>query len=191
MRGSTHAWEQRELDSVANGKTGGGTPSTANSSLWNGTLPWLQSSDLVEDQVLEVQLNKHISKKALSMTAARLIPEKSIAVVTRVGVGKLAYMPFSYSTSQDFLSLSDLREDGLFLSYSIYVLLKRAQSLLQGTSIKGITKEELLSKKIVIPSLPEQRAIGSFFSRLDALIALHQREPISTKKGAHDGSKSR
>ena len=29
----------------------------------------------------------------------------------------------------------------------------------------------------VVPSLPEQRAIGALFSRLDHLITLHQREP--------------
>lgn len=42
----------------------------------------------------------------------------------------------------------------------------------QGTSIKGVTKEELLAKKIEIPTKKdEQKAIGRFFKNLDDLIA--------------------
>ena len=37
---------------------------------------------------------------------------------------------------------------------------------------------ELLSKKVLIPSLTEQQAIGSYFSNLDDLITTHQ-EKIS------------
>ena len=46
----------------------------------------------------------------------------------------------------------------------------------QGTSIKGITKEELLSKEIKISHVDmEQKSIGYFFQNLDDLITLHQR----------------
>ena len=47
-----------------------------------------------------------------------------------------------------------------------------------GSSKLDITKVELLSKKVLIPSLPEQQAIGAYFSNLDNLIASHQ-EKIS------------
>lgn len=51
----------------------------------------------------------------------------------------------------------------------------------QGTSIKGITKKDLLSKIIFVPNdIEEQQKIGSFFKHLDELITLHQRgEKIS------------
>ena len=46
----------------------------------------------------------------------------------------------------------------------------------QGTSIKGITKEELLSKEIKISHIGmEQKSIGYFFQNLDDIITLHQR----------------
>lgn len=44
----------------------------------------------------------------------------------------------------------------------------------QGTSIKGITKEELLSKEVMITQIEEQKKIGTYFSELDHLITLHQ-----------------
>lgn len=46
----------------------------------------------------------------------------------------------------------------------------------QGTSIKGITKDELLAKEIKVPSYEEQKQIGEYFRNIDRLIALHQRE---------------
>jgi type I restriction enzyme S subunit len=117
----------------------------------------------------------------LQKSAAQLIPGNSIAIVTRVGVGKLAFMPVSYTTSQDFLSLSELNIDEIFGCYSIYKMLQKEKGTTQGTSIKGITKDEVLNKKISVPNMDEQKKIGKYFSSLDYLITLHQRKCEETK----------
>ena len=83
-------------------------------------------------------------------------------------------MRHEYATSQDFLSLSNLKSNIEFTAYLLYRLLQKEVTQLQGTSIKGITKVELLSKKVLIPSLPEQQAIGTYFTNLDNLISAHQ-----------------
>jgi type I restriction enzyme S subunit len=85
-------------------------------------------------------------------------------------------MPYSYASSQDFLSLSKLKINGLFTVYILHKNIHNEIHKAQGTSIKGITKDELLMKKISIPSTPEQRRIGHLFSSLDHLLTLHQRE---------------
>ncbi|MDR0482232.1 MAG: restriction endonuclease subunit S [Cellulomonadaceae bacterium] len=170
------AWEQRKVESIAEQFSGGGTPSTSNAELWSGDIPWIQSSDLTENELLGVVPRKHISSKAIATSATKLIPQNSIAVITRVGVGKLAFMPFSYASSQDFLSLSKLKLDGKFAAYSLYKKLQGELHQVQGTSIKGITKDELLAKSILTPCEEEQAEIGEFFYRLDRLITLHQRK---------------
>ena len=104
-------WEQRKVGELASDTFGGGTPSTSNADFWNGSIPWIQSSDLTEHQVFGVVPKKYISKTAVKNSATKIIPENSLAVITRVGVGKLAVMPYSYATSQDFLSLSKLNAD--------------------------------------------------------------------------------
>ncbi|HFI0187120.1 TPA: restriction endonuclease subunit S [Streptococcus suis] len=48
--------------------------------------------------------------------------------------------------------------------------------LMQGTKVSSISKANLKSTIVVFPTLPEQEAIGSFFSDLDQLITLHQRQ---------------
>ena len=160
---------------------GGGTPTTSNALFWEGNIPWIQSSDL-EEGIFSVGPRKYITKDGLGNSSAQLIPKNSIAIVTRVGVGKLAFMPFTYTTSQDFLSISYLKTNELFTTYSLYIKLQNEIKVLQGTSIKGITKNELLIKEIPIPSLPEQEAIGTFFSTLDRQITLHQRKLDTLKE---------
>lgn len=172
------AWEQRKLGEVAESGIGGGTPKTSVEEYWGGTLPWIQSSDLIEDKLFNVNVKKHITKLGIKNSAAKLVPENSIAVVTRVGVGKLAFMPFEYATSQDFLSLSGIKGNPQFVTYTLQLAVKRLAHQLQGTSIKGVTKSELMKESIKVPlKKAEQDKISSFLFKMDSLIALHQRKP--------------
>lgn len=173
--GFTDVWKQRKVADIASGTCGGGTPATSNEAYWVGDIPWIQSSDLTEGKVFGVESRKHISKAGLNGSATQLISENSIAIVTRVGVGKLAFMPYLYTTSQDFLSLCGLHTEPIFTVYGLYQMLQGELSALQGTSIKGVTKEDLLSKVISVPnSMDEQTQIGVYFKGFDNLITLHQ-----------------
>lgn len=174
--GFTDDWEQRKLSEIALQTYGGGTPKTANEEFWKGNIPWIQSSDLIEERLFNVKPRKYISQEAISKSATKLVPQNSVAMVTRVGVGKLAFMPFSYATSQDFLSLSELKIEPEFVVYALYKMMRLVSNEVQGTSIKGITKDELLAKEILIPDCEEQKKIGAYLHNLDHLITLHQRE---------------
>ena len=172
------SWEQRKVSDLAEKTYGGGTPTTSNEAYWNGDIPWIQSSDVVDGKLLGVEPRKWITQDGLNNSAAQLIPGNSIAIITRVGVGKLAFMPYSYATSQDFLSLSKLNAEPLFTVYACYKKLQSELNAVQGTSIKGITKDELLAKNIMVPRYAEQQQIGAFFKQLDNLITLHQRKYV-------------
>ena len=180
--GFTDDWEQRKLSDLAEKTYGGGTPTTSNEAYWNGDIPWIQSSDVVDGKLLGVEPRKWITQGGLNNSAAQLIPENSIAIITRVGVGKLAFMPYSYATSQDFLSLSKLNVEPFFAVYACYKKLQSELNEVQGTSIKGITKDELLAKSIMVPRYAEQQQIGAFFKQLDHLITLHQRKLEEMKR---------
>ena len=175
--GFTGDWEQRKVSTIASDTRGGGTPATSNETYWSGNIPWIQSSDLSEGKLFGVEPRKYISRDGLNNSATQLVPENSIAVVTRVGVGKLAFMPFSYTTSQDFLSLCKLQTEPHFAVYALYQMLQGELQAVQGTSIKGMTKDDLLSKSIFAPKDEvEQQQLGSYFRNLDTLITLHQRK---------------
>ena len=173
-----NTWEQCKLDDIAKIKTGGGTPKTANPEYWSGNIPWIQSSDLVEGDIEHVNINKFINNNALKNSAAKLISRDSIALVTRVSVGKVAVINQDFTTSQDFLSLSDFDgSDIKFLAYQLYRLMQENAKVLQGTSIKGITKTELIEQSISIPSSSEeQNLISNVLSKIGSIITLHQRK---------------
>ena len=184
FEGFTDDWEQRKLGEIATETYGGGTPKTSNEEFWKGDIPWIQSSDLIDECLFDVRPRRCISQEAVSKSATKLVPQNSIAIVTRVGVGKLAFMPFSYATSQDFLSLSGLKTDPEFTVYALYKMMQSVSNEVQGTSIKGVTKDELLAKKIIFPSCNEQKKIGAYLHNLDHLITLHHRKcvKINVKK---------
>ena len=170
-------WGSIELGNIAENYTGGGTPSTKVKEYWEGNIPWIQSSDLKIDDVKNVEFHKYINSVAIENSSAKLIPENSIAIVTRVGVGKLALIRDEFSTSQDFLSLSNLLIDTNYALYALYKLIRKESTKLQGTSIKGLTKNDLLRKQIKKPlDINEQEQIGYFFSKLDRQIELEEQK---------------
>ena len=170
-------WVNKPIGEICDTTFGGGTPSTSENKFWQGDIPWIQSSDLKEGSVISVSAKKYITKAAVNKSATKLVSDNSIAIVTRVGVGKLSLMKGEYATSQDFLSLSDLKVDAQYSAYVIWKLLQVEKEQVQGTSIKGITKEELLSKTINYPEVKlEQTVIGNTFQKLDSLINQHQQK---------------
>ena len=65
-----------------------------------------------------------------------------------------------------------------FLGYCLNAPAYRKQlvPLMQGVKVISISRAALTGTILTAPSLPEQRAIGTFFSSVDELITLHQRE---------------
>lgn len=183
FEGFVDDWEELRLGELSGNTFGGGTPKTSIPEYWEGTIPWIQSSDLITDELFNIVPNKYITDVAVKDSATKLVPANSIAIVTRVGVGKIAFMPFQYTTSQDFLSLSNLNIDNIFSMFSIYRILQKELNNIQGTSIKGITKPDLLAKIISVPiKIEEQKKIGIFFKQLDTVITLHQQKLELLKK---------
>ena len=170
--GFSGEWQQKMVGDLVGKTFGGGTPSTSNSEYWIGRLPWIQSSNLADGQIFRVDVEKHISDIALQHSSAQLIPAGSIAVVTHVGVGKLALVPFEYSTSQDFISLGDLKCDSRFLSLALQERLRKDLRVVQGSTIKGITKQDLLHKKLTLPKQRDEQArIATFLMLFGKTIA--------------------
>ena len=176
FKGFTDPWEQRKLGEVVSKTYGGGTPATSNESYWIGSIPWIQSSNVKEDFLFDAEIPKCISEEGLANSAAQLVPAESIAVITHVGVGKLIYLPFPYATSQDFLSLNGFNCDPVYLCYALHERLAADLNIVQGSAIKGITKEDLLGKVLAFGCMEEQQKIGRYLQRLDSLITLHQRK---------------
>ena len=127
--------------------------------------------------IWNIIIKKHITLDAVENSAAKIISANSIAVVTRVAVGKLVYMPLEYATSQDFISFQNLSGDHSFFMYLVSKVMHKVKGSLQGTSIKGISKGELLKKKVIYTlNIKEQKKIGTLLKSLDTILTLYERK---------------
>ncbi|MGE9834845.1 restriction endonuclease subunit S [Streptococcus orisratti] len=73
----------------------------------------------------------------------------------------------------------DGKIDNIFLK-QFYSIVK--WSGVEGSTIKRLYNENILNTEIALPTLPEQEAIGTFFSTLDQHITLHQRKLDTLKE---------
>lgn len=146
---------------------GGGTPSTTNVEYWDGDIPWISSSDVKEKDIINIDITRYLSVKAVAESATKLIPKNSVLFVSRVGVGKLFVSKEDLCTSQDFANLIPKKDNSYFVAYYFLSRNKLLHQYAQGTSIKGFTTGDLKSIPVSIPSLPEQQKIASFLTDVD------------------------
>ncbi len=162
-------WEEEILSDLGT-FSGGGTPTSSNEKFWNGNIPWISSSDLEEDNILKINVNRFITQDAIEKSSTKLCKAPSVLIVSRVGVGKVALSLNDICTSQDFTNISELKCNQLYLAFQLSKVMKNAANEVQGTSIKGISSSEIKSKKIYLPSISEQEKISSFFEKIDKRI---------------------
>ena len=75
FKGFSDAWEQRKVSELAEKTYGGGTPSTLNEAYWDGDIPWIQSSDVVDGRLFGVVPRKRITQYGLNNSATQLVPK--------------------------------------------------------------------------------------------------------------------
>ena len=174
LKGFEGEWKEVRMQDLAS-FAGGGTPSTKRSDFWEGTIPWISSSDLVEDCLTNNE-SRYITEEAIANSTTQLLPSKSILIVTRVGVGKVAIAKHPICVSQDFTCLTKYDADTLFLAYSLLLTMKKKKSQSQGTSIKGISTDEISKIKLLLPSIEEQKAIASVLVNADKEIEIQKQK---------------
>lgn len=169
-------WKKDKIESFGE-INGGGTPNTNIKAFWTGQFPWISSSDINEDDISNISVSRFITKKAIANSSTILCPSNTIHLVSRVGLGKVAYTQERVCTSQDFCNLTINKEnDIIFLSYLLLTKMKSVAKEGQGTTIKGISIEQIKNFVLIVPPLPEQRAIAHVLSSMDAEIAALERK---------------
>ena len=164
-------WEVQALGKLGS-FLGGGTPSTENRAYWSGDIPWVSSSDIKESDFFGIKLHRYITEEAIKNSATKKVPENSLLIVSRVGVGKFALCRHKVCTSQDFTSFTPENCSIVFIAYQLYKNKNRLINLGQGTTIKGFTTGDLASFKLHIPEKSEQQKIADFLTSVDTKISL-------------------
>ena len=94
------SWEWVKLENIIHDSIGGGTPSKNNISFWNGNIPWASVKDLNVDVFLEKTIDS-ITEEGLRRSSSNLVPENTIIVCTRMGLGKIVINKIPVAINQD------------------------------------------------------------------------------------------
>jgi type I restriction enzyme S subunit len=169
-------WQIIRLGDVSEDFVGGGTPSTSNPEYWNGDIAWMTSAHINGRLVTTGQ--KYITKKGLGNSATNLVPKNNLLVATRVGIGKAAINKIDIAISQDLTGVIIIKNKAVpeFLYWILVNSGSRLKSLAQGSTIKGILREELGRLQIPLPPVAEQHRIDEILSTIDSKLELERKE---------------
>lgn len=179
-------WSVMTLKDIAD-FSGGGTPSKSRPEYWNGDIPWISSSDISLDSIHELNITRYITRRAVKESATQLCPQNAILIVTRVGVGKIAIAPTKLCTSQDFTNVVLRKNNVEYIARALQPVLRDMINETQGTSIKGITTDEVKNTLVALPPIEEQERIATALSEVDKLIFTLEKQ-ISKKKAIKQGA---
>lgn len=165
-------WEVRRLGDLCQ-IISGGTPSTAVSSFWDGTIPWCTPTDITSnnDKYL-ADTSRTISEEGLRHSSTVLLPSGTLLLCSRATVGEIKIAAVPVCTNQGFKSLVCSRDvNNEFLFYKLLRLKDRLLEKGTGSTFLEVSKRDVASLEIQLPGLEEQRAIAAALSDVDALIS--------------------
>jgi type I restriction enzyme, S subunit len=153
---------------------GGGTPSKSNSAFWGGSIPWASIKDIKGDYLNRTQ--DFITEKGLQGSSANLAFPNEIILCTRINPGKPIITKIKTAINQDLKVVRPkINIHVPFLFYAFKNSERQIVKLSSGTTVLGVSLNNLRENKIPLAPLPEQRAIVSkieqLFSELDNGVA--------------------
>jgi len=164
-------WEIKRLgDKNVTTSYSGGTPPTSNPHYYGGAIDWITSGDLNQVQIHSA--SGRLTQLGLDNSAAKLVKKDTLLIalygatagipaITRIDAAinqaVLAIIPKVDSTEYLFQWLSN-RKDWIISTYT-----QGGQPNLSGEIIRALS--------VPFPPLPEQRAIATALSDVDALLA--------------------
>ncbi|RWZ54568.1 restriction endonuclease subunit S [Halobacillus fulvus] len=176
FKGFEEKWSYYRLSEISS-IIGGGTPSTANSDFWNGSIDWYSPIEIG----LNVYANgsrRKITELGLQKSSATILPaNRTILFTSRAGIGDMAILVKDGATNQGFQSLVLEEEICTYFIYSMgYKIKKYALINASGSTFLEISGKTLEEMKILLPSKQEQQKIGQFFKNLDNQIEMEEKK---------------
>jgi type I restriction enzyme, S subunit len=167
-------WGMRKLKYAVT-FSGGGTPSKANASFWNGHIPWVSPKDMKRQWINDA--TDHISDDAVKASSTSLIPPGALLMVVRSGILQrtipVAINTVTVTLNQD---MKALRPTPHIMSQYLRSLVQGHDSALitiwtkQGATVESIEHELLANSVIPIPPPAEQAVLVRFLDHADRLI---------------------
>ena len=167
----------------------GGTPSRDRSEYWyNGTIPWVKTTELQNDVIKNV--DEHITESGLAGSSAKMVPIGTV-LVAMYGQGKTrgmtAYLGIEASTNQACACiLPSEKIDSMFMWKYFELSYDKLRSLAQGAGQPNLNGNMIKNFQVLVPPIELQKEFVSFVEQVDKsklmFQKLHQKLNILQKK---------
>jgi restriction endonuclease S subunit len=170
VSGLPKTWRINALADVADW-TSGGTPSSKDSTLYGGNIPWIVIGDLTEGVVLDTE--KTITKEGLDSSSAKKLPAGTVMVAMYgASIGRTGFMGKEMTTNQA-IACGIPKEEVILGQYLLYFLQSQKNEFIaagKGGAQPNISQGVVKSWKIPLPPINEQlQIIKEIDSQLERL----------------------
>ena len=183
VSGLPKTWRIKTLADVADW-TSGGTPSSKDSTLYGGDIPWIVIGDLTEGAVLETE--KTITKKGLDSSSAKKLPVGTVMVAMYgASIGRTGVMGKEMTTNQA-IACGIPKDEEILGKYLLYFLQSQKNEFIaagKGGAQPNISQGVVKSWKIPLPPIDEQlEIINEIDSQLERLAQANSATDILRKE---------
>lgn len=171
LPGFSGEWKPAKLGDICT-IVSGGTPATSVSDYWGGSIQWCTPTDITSCKSKRIYRTfDTITKKGLCDSSATLLPPNSLLLCSRATIGEVRIAGTSIATNQGFKSLiSNFNISHEWLYYLILTLRPQMLEKAIGSTFLEISKKDLASINLAVPTEKEQASIATILSDMDAEI---------------------
>ena len=180
------AWEQRKLGNC--GTTYGGLTGKTKEDFGHGNARFIPYTNVFDNPLTDT---KRLGAVEIDSSQNQVAYGDAFFTVSSETPDEVGMSSVWLSDQEDVYLNSfcfGYRQDSTFdPHYLAYMLRSRSVRsnltlLAQGISRFNISKNKVMELSVPVPSAVEQEQLGQYFTKLDSLITLHQREPPHTMK---------
>ena len=163
----------------------GATPSKDVYTYWEGNIPWVSSQEVKSDIITDTSL--HISEEAIRSCSTKLMPAGTLVMVVRSGILQhtipVALLGVPATINQDIKAFVFKPE--MIPAYYKYYIQGENDALLNvlikdKTTVESIDNNLLLSLRIIVPPIQEQKDIVNYLdercSKINSIISDKQEQ---------------
>ncbi len=166
-------WVETTLGEVAGKMYSGGTPSTSIDEYYNGNIPWIRTQEVNFNYIKDTEIK--ITEKGVNNSSAKWIPKDTV-IIAMYGnsAGRVAYSKIKATTNQaccNFVS-NTKKSNPKFIFFNLLNRYNEIKGMANGAAQQNLNVGNLRNLKILLPPLPQQKAIAGVLSAFDDKIEL-------------------
>ena len=166
----------------------GGTPSRSCPQYYKGTIPWIKTGEVLNDEIFDTE--EHITEEAIANSSAKLYPKGSL-IIAMYGQGdtrgRTAKLGIEATTNQACAVLYDIDNSIISTDYLWYYLQGRyhdLRSLASGNNQPNLNAGKIKEYDVVVPPMDVQNEIVAYIKEQKALAKLLKQKAQQERENA-------